>query len=94
MGVVVIVLTYVLVLYLLLLIGRLIIDMLQVYSRTWTPTGVLARVAEVVYTATDPPLRFLRRYIPPVRLGNVALDLSYTLLFVLIIVLLAILGSV
>jgi YggT family protein len=93
-AVVVIVLTYVLVLYLLLLIGRLIIDMLQAYSRTWTPTGILARVAEVVYTATDPPLRFLRRYIPPVRLGNVALDLSYTLLFVLIIVLLAILSSV
>lgn len=93
MTVVVIVLTYVLVLYLLLLIGRLIIDMLQAYSRTWTPTGILARVAEVVYTATDPPLRFLRRYIPPLRLGNVALDLSYTLLFLLIIVLLAIVGS-
>jgi YggT family protein len=91
-AVVVIVLTYVLVLYLLLLIGRVIIDMLQAYSRTWTPTGILARVAEVVYTATDPPLRFLRRYIPPVRLGNVALDLSYTLLFVLIIVLLLIVG--
>jgi len=85
-----IVLTYVLTLYLLLLIGRLIIDMLQAYSRTWTPTGVLARVAEVVYTVTDPPLRLLRRYIRPVRLGSVALDLSYTLLFLLIIVLLAV----
>ncbi len=93
MNIVVVVLTYLLVLYLLLLIGRLIIDMLQGYSRTWTPTGILARVAEVVYTATDPPLRFLRRYIPPLRLGNVALDLSYTLLFLLIIVLLLIVGS-
>ena len=94
MVVVVIVLTYVLVLYLLLLIGRVIIDMLQVYSRTWTPTGILARVAEVVYTATDPPLRFLRRYIPPLRLGRLgALDLSYTLLFLLIIVLLAVVRS-
>jgi YggT family protein len=91
--IVVIVLTYILVLYLLLLIGRLIIDMLQAYSRTWTPSGILARVAEVVYTVTDPPLRFLRRYIPPVRLGNVALDLSYTLLFLLIIVLLAVVRS-
>ena len=93
MTVVVIVLTYVLVLYLLLLIGRLIIDWLQSYSRTWTPTGALARVAEVIYTLTDPPLRFLRRYIPPVRLGSVALDLSYTLLFLLIIVLLAVVRS-
>jgi len=81
---------YILWLYLLLLIGRLIIDMLQSYSRTWSPTGILARVAEIIFTATDPPLRFLRRYLRPVRLGSVALDLSYTLLFLVIIVLLSV----
>jgi YggT family protein len=81
---------YVLWLYLLLLIGRLIFDMLQNYSRSWSPSGLLARVAEVIYTATDPPLRFLRRYLRPVRLGSVALDLSYTLLFLVIIVLLSV----
>jgi YggT family protein len=81
---------YVLWLYLLLLIGRLIIDMLQNFSRSWTPTGLLARVAEVIFTATDPPLRLLRRYLRPVRLGSVALDLSYTLLFLVIIVLLSV----
>jgi YggT family protein len=81
---------YVLWLYLLLLIGRLIIDMLQNYSRSWTPTGLLARVAEVIFTVTDPPLRLLRRYLRPVRLGSVALDLSYTLLFLVIIVLLSV----
>jgi YggT family protein len=84
---------YVLWLYLLLLIGRLIFDMLQNYSRSWSPSGLLARVAEVIYTATDPPLRFLRRYLRPVRLGNVALDLSYTLLFLVIIVLLSVVSS-
>ena len=84
---------YVLWLYLLLLIGRLIFDMLQNYSRSWSPSGLLARVAEVIYTATDPPLRFLRRYLPPLRLGSVALDLSYTLLFLVIIVLLAVVGT-
>jgi YggT family protein len=81
---------YILWLYLLLLIGRLIIDMLQNYSRSWTPTGLLARVAEVIFTVTDPPLRLLRRYLRPVRLGSVALDLSYTLLFLVIIVLLSV----
>ena len=84
---------YVLWLYLLLLIGRLIFDMLQNYSRSWSPSGLLARVAEVIYTATDPPLRFLRRYLRPVRLGSVALDLSYTLLFLVIIVLLSVVTS-
>ena len=88
-----VVLYYVLALYLLLLVGRLIVDFLQNYSRSWTPTGGLVKVAEVIFTATDPPLRLLRRYIRPVRLGSVALDLSYTLLFLLIIVLLAVVRS-
>jgi len=85
-----VVIYYILWLYLLILIGRLIIDMLQMYSRSWSPSGVLAMVAEVLFTLTDPPLRLLRRYIRPVRLGSVALDLSYTLLFLVIIVLLAV----
>jgi YggT family protein len=87
-----VVLYYVLALYLLLLIGRLIIDVLQSYSRSWTPTGGLAKLAEVIFTVTDPPLRFLRRYIRPLRLGSVAVDLSYTLLFLVIIVLLSVVG--
>jgi YggT family protein len=93
MQVVVIVLTYVLWIYLLLLIGRLIMDFLTAPGRSWTPKGIMIKVAEVVYTATDPPLRFLRRYLPPLRLGSVALDLSYTLLFLVIIVLLAVVGT-
>jgi len=91
-SIVIIVLEYVLWLYLLLLIGRLIIDILQQYSRSWTPSGPLAVVAEIIFTATDPPLRLLRRYIRPVKLGSVALDLSYTLLFLVIIVLLSVVG--
>jgi YggT family protein len=87
-----IVLYYALSLYLLVLIGRLIIDVLQSYSRSWSPSGLLARIAEIIFTVTDPPLRLIRRYIRPVRLGNVGLDLSYTLLFIVIIVLLAVVG--
>jgi len=92
MTVFLIVVYYVLALYLLLLVGRLIIDVLQSYSRSWTPSGPLAVVAEVVFTATDPPLRLLRRYIRPLRLGSVSLDLSYTLLFLIVIVLLVVVG--
>ncbi|MEV5825428.1 YggT family protein [Spirillospora sp. NPDC052242] len=71
----------VLILFLLLLIGRLILELLQQFARQWRPTGVVLVIAETVYTVTDPPLKFLRRYIPPVRLGNVSLDLSFTVLF-------------
>ena len=88
MNIVRIVLTYVLWLYLLILIGRLIISWIQAFSRDWSPTGIVLVVAEGVYTATDPPLRLLRRYIPNLRLGNVALDLSFMVLFLLILVLL------
>jgi YggT family protein len=82
------VLTYLLWFYLLLLIIRMIISWIQAFSRSWHPTGIVLVVAELVFTATDPPLRLLRRYIPSVRLGNVALDLSFMVLFLVLILLL------
>ena len=88
MEIVKVVLIYLLSLYLLLLIGRLIISWIQAFSRSWTPTGPLLVIAEGVFTATDPPLRLLRRFIPMVRLGAVALDLSFMVLFFIVIVLL------
>ena len=78
---------YVLSVYLVLLIARMIFSWIQVYARSWSPSGILLVVAEGVYSATDPPLRFLRRYIPTVRLGSVALDLSFMLLFLVVYVL-------
>ena len=78
---------YVLSVYLVLLIARLILSWIQVYAKSWSPSGILLVVAEGVYSATDPPLRFLRRYIPTVRLGSVALDLSFMLLFLVVYVL-------
>ncbi|HEY2549786.1 MAG TPA: YggT family protein [Streptosporangiaceae bacterium] len=80
------VLVYILSIYLLLLIARLIISWIQQFSRSWSPSGIVLVMAEAVYTATDPPLRLLRRYIPALRLGSVALDLSFMLLFLVIIV--------
>jgi YggT family protein len=78
---------YVLSVYLVLLLGRMIFSWVQVYARSWSPHGVLLVIAEGVYSATDPPLRFLRRYIPSVRLGSVALDLSFIVLFLVVYVL-------
>ena len=80
--------TYVLWIYLLLLIGRLIFSWIQAFSRSWSPHGPVLVVAETVYTATDPPLKFLSRFIPTLRLGSVALDLSFMVLFIVILILL------
>jgi YggT family protein len=38
----------------------------------------------VIYTITDPPLKALRRLIPPLRLGSINLDLSFLVLVVLV----------
>ena len=89
MVIVKIVLTYVLYLYLLLLLGRLIFSWIQAFSRSWTPHGLVLVIAEAVFTATDPPLKFLSRFIPTLRLGSVALDLSFMVLFFVVLVLLS-----
>jgi YggT family protein len=73
--------------FLLLLIGRLVLDWIQVFAREWRPRGPVLVVAEVIYTATDPPLKMLRRLIPPLRLGSVQLDLAFFILFLLTYVL-------
>jgi len=86
-GIVKTVLYYVLWGYLLLLIGRLIFSWIQAFAREWRPRGPVLVVAEAVYTATDPPLKFLGRFIPVLRLGSVALDLSFMLLFFVVLLL-------
>ena len=63
-------------------------------SRSFRPTGALVVLFEVVYTLTDPPLRLLRRVIPPLRVGNVAFDLGFLLLFIAIVVVRGILANV
>lgn len=73
---------FVLLIFLLLLIGRLVMDWVQVFARDWRPRGIVLILAEVIYTVTDPPLRALRRLIPPLRLGGFALDLGFIILFI------------
>jgi YggT family protein len=78
------VLILVLWLFFILLIGRLILDYVQMFARSWRPKGPMLVVAEVIYTVTDPPLRALRKVIPPLRLGSVSLDMSFLVLVVLV----------
>ncbi len=88
MGILKVVLTYILTIYLIILVGRMIFSWIQMFARQWVPTGILLVIAESIYTVTDPPLKFLRRYIRPLRIGTVAMDLSFMVLFIVILVLL------
>ena len=71
---------YVLYVYILVILARFVIDMTRQFARAWRPAGVAAVGIEVVYLATDPPIKLIRRVIPPVRIGSVSLDLSIMIL--------------
>lgn len=73
--------------YFLILMARFVIDIVQMLSREWQPHGIVLVFAEFVYSLTDPPLRLLRKLIPPLRLGGVALDLAFLVLVIAIQVL-------
>lgn len=66
-------------LYFLVLWGRFIIDLVRGVNRSWRPQGFLLVLVELVYTLTDPPVRFFRRLVPPLRIGPIALDFGFTL---------------
>ncbi|MFD1826608.1 MULTISPECIES: YggT family protein [Mumia] len=66
----------------LLLLARFVIDWVQVLSRSWQPKGFVLVICEAVYSVTDPPMRAVRRVIPPIRFGGMALDLSPMVLLI------------
>lgn len=67
--------------YVLILILRIIIEMIQSFSRNWRPQRWFSIVAEPLFVVTDPPVKALRKLIPPVQLGGVGLDVSVLVLF-------------
>jgi len=69
-------------LFLLLLFARFVVDWVQVFARSWTPKGVVLVVLEIIYSITDPPIVFIRRFVPPLRLGAIALDTSFIIVLV------------
>lgn len=80
-----VILVYLLTIFLVLLVARLVMEYVFMFARSYQPKGPAVVALEVLYSCTDPPLRFLRRFIPPLRLGGVSLDLSFLVLFVIVI---------
>jgi YggT family protein len=73
---------------------RFVVDWVQVFARRWSPSGVLLVVLEIVYSITDPPIKALRKVIPPLRLGSIMLDLSFLLVMLGAYLLLVVIRSV
>jgi YggT family protein len=63
---------------------RIIIDYIRMFARSWRPNTILLGIFEVIYSITEPPMRFVRRFVPPLRLGGVALDLSFIVILIAI----------
>ncbi len=82
MGPVVSLLSTIIWLFLLLLIARMVIGLIMVFARDFRPSGGLVVIFEFVMSVTDPPLKAIRRVIPPLRIGQVSLDLAFLVLFI------------
>lgn len=82
-----IVLLIILRLYTLLLIARLITEMIQSFSKQFRPPRWYAMLMEPIFVATDPPVKALRKIIPPLQTGGVALDISVIVLFIILSIL-------
>ena len=75
------VIVFLLQLFIISLFARVILDYVRIFSPSWRPRGVVLAIAELVYAITDPIMRFARKFIPPLRIGPVAVDISFILIF-------------
>lgn len=66
--------------YVLVLLVRLVFDYITMFARDWRPRGAVLVLAEALYSLTDPPLKAIRRVIPPLRLGGIAIDFGFLVL--------------
>ena len=77
----------ILLVFLILLFARFVVDWVMVLARSWRPSGLVAAGLEVVYATTDPPLKAIRKVIPPLNLGSIRLDLAFMVLLILVFLL-------
>ncbi len=68
-------------LFLYLLLARIIIEYIMMFARSWQPKGIVLMLVDLVFQITDPPMKFVRRFVPPLRFGQVSLDLAFLVLF-------------
>ncbi|MDH6245924.1 YggT family protein [Mycobacterium sp. OTB74] len=70
----------------LLLIARVVVEFIRSFSRDWQPRGLTVVVLEAIMTVTDPPVKLLRRLIPPLTIGAVRFDLSIMVLLMVVFI--------
>ena len=75
------ILTSLLQIYLLSLFARLVLDYIRIFRPYWRPRGLVLAIADLIYRLTDPPLKFIGRFVPPLRIGAISFDMSFIVLY-------------
>ncbi len=70
--------------------ARFILDLARMFARQWRPRGIGLVLAEIVYAVTDPPIKLVRRVIPPLRVGGAALDFAWSIVMLACIILISV----
>ena len=87
------VLYFALLVFLLLLVFRLIMEYVFMLARGFRPNRVLSIFLELAYSATDPPIKAVRRVLPPLRVGSVSLDLGFMVVFFVTYILMSVVAG-
>jgi YggT family protein len=73
---------------------RLIIDYARLFARNWRPNSFLIAFFEFIYALTDPPMKFVGRFVPPLKIGGASLDLSFIVILIAISLLQGVIATV
>ena len=84
---------FALLVFLLLLIFRLVMEYVFLLARSYKPAGLVAVALELAYSVTDPPLKALRKVLPPLRIGQISLDLGFIVLFIVVRILMSVVAG-
>lgn len=73
--------------YTIVLVVRAIASWISMVSpHIFYEVKILGKIVQISHLLTEPPLRLLSRYIPPLQFGGIGIDLSYIVLFMLVLV--------
>lgn len=79
-----------LIVFFLMMWARFILDLVRMLARQWRPRGLGLVLAEAAYSVTDPPIKLVRRVVPPVRLGGAALDFAWSIVMLAVLILISV----
>lgn len=75
---------YALTAFLLLLIARLVLDWANVLANS---PGWVSRARTLTHAGTEPVIRPVRQVLRPVRTGGLSIDLAFTAVFIIVLIL-------